>query len=191
MNSDRGPRWLTDLFVVVFFVTLAFAQNQPAKREVQPSKKFVFSGSVSEADCRELPAPSFDIRASGPRWNTADRLLIACLPIGGKDHPSLALSLTFVITEPSPSTPDYRTYPFRWGNSIRSKSVVPMVGEFTKDPDRCSRFASLFTAKISRDVTSTTEHLSNSPHWSVGCNGDDLWGMSMEIELSGKYPDSL
>jgi hypothetical protein len=179
------------LFVLVFSATLAVAQNQSATKEVQPFKKFVFSGPVSEADCRELPASSFDIRASGPRWNTADRLLIACLPIGDKDHPSFTLRLTFVITEPSPSTPEYRTYPFRWGNSKSPKSLDPMVGEFTKDHDRCSRFAALFTAKISKDVTSTTERLRNSPHWSVSCNGDDLWGTSMEIELVGKYPDSL
>ena len=47
------------------------------------------------------------------------------------------------------------------------------------------------TAKVSKDLTSTTEHLRTSPHWSVSSNGDDLWGTSMEFELLGKYPDSL
>jgi hypothetical protein len=179
-----------DLFVLVFLATLAVAQDQSLTREVQPPMKFVFSGPVSEADCRELPTPSFDIRASGPRWKTADRLLIDCLPIGDKKA-SLTLSLTFVITEPSPPTPEYRTYSFRWGNSKNPKLLDPRMGEFTKDHDRCSRFAALFTAKISKDVTSTTEHLRSSPHWSVSCNGDDLWGTSMEVQLLGKYPDSL
>jgi hypothetical protein len=181
----------TGLFVVVFLATLAVAQNEPAAKEVHPSKNFFFSGTVREADCRELPASSFEVRASGPRWTTLDRLLIACLPVGDKDDPSFTLRLTFVITEPSPPTPEYRTYSFRWGNSKNPKSVDPMLGEFTKDPNRCLRFAALFTAKVSKDVSSTTEHLSNSPHWSVSCNGDDLWGMSMEVELVGKYPDSL
>jgi len=173
--------------------TFAAAQDQSLTKEVQPPKNFVFSGPVTEADCRELPTPSFEVRASGPRWKTADRLLIDCLPTKNEDH-SAILTLTFVITEPPPPPPDFgnRAYTFRWGASINSKRPpIPMLGEFTKDPDRCTRFAALFTAKVSKDVTTTNEPLRTSPHWSVSCNGDDLWGVSMEFEFLGKYPESL
>lgn len=173
--------------------TFAAAQEQSLPKEIDPPKKFVFSGPVTEADCRELPTPSFEVRASGPRWKTADRLLIDCLHTKKEDH-SAILTLTFVITEPPPPPSDFgnRAYSFRWGASINPKRPPnPMLGEFSKDPDRCARFVALFTSRVSKDVTSTNEHLRTSPRWSVSCNGDDLWGMSMEFELLGKYPESL
>lgn len=181
------------LVFCAFLPTFAATQDQSFTQQVQPPKKFIFSGPVTEADCRELPTPSFEIRASGPRWKTADRLLIDCVPTQKKDH-SAILTLTSVITEPPPPPPDFgnRAYNFRWGESkTPTRPPNPMLGEFTKDPERCTRFAALFTEKVSKDFTSTTEHLRTSPRWSVSCNGDDLWGMSMEFELLGKYPVSF
>ena len=99
------------------------------------------------------------------------------------------LTLTFVITEPPSPPPDFgnRAYTSRWGAPLNPKHPPnPMLGEFTNDPDRCTRFIALFTSKVSKDVTSTNEHLGTSPRWSVSCNRDDLWGMSMEFELLGK-----
>jgi hypothetical protein len=171
----------------------AFApgQDQSVTKEDPSPKKFVFSGAVTEADCLDLPISSFEVRPSNARAGTTNRLVIDCLPTQDQKN-VFTLTLTFLITEGPPSSPDLhdRSYYFRWGESKASKQL-PMVGEFTKDENRCVRFASLFTTKVSRDATSTTEHLPTSPHWSVSCNGDDLWGTSMEFELRGRFPDRL
>ncbi|MGA3091105.1 MAG: hypothetical protein ABSD75_21055 [Terriglobales bacterium] len=188
----RKPTFQFLLAFCSLLPTFAAAQNQPLPQEIDPPKKFVFSGPVTEADCRDLPTASFEVRASGPRWKTADRLLIDCLPTKKKGY-SAILTLTFVITEHLPPLSDFnRAYSFRWGESVNPKrSPNPMLGQFTKDPDRCNSFVALFTSRVSKDVTSTNQHLRTSPRWSVSCNGDDLWGMSMEFELVGKYPESL
>jgi hypothetical protein len=65
-----------DLFVLLFLATLTVAQNQPLTEELQPPKKCVFSGPVTEADCRELPTP---LSTSAPRVR-AGRLPTACHP---------------------------------------------------------------------------------------------------------------
>jgi len=72
----------THLLVLLFLVPLAIAQNQSLTKEGQLPKKFVFSSPVTEADCRELPTSSFDVRASGPRWDGRDSR--SCSPM---DHP--------------------------------------------------------------------------------------------------------
>lgn len=184
-----------DTLILLALWTLlpAFAtgQDQSLTKEAQSPKKFVFSGAVTEADCLSLPTSSFEVYPSLDRAGTADRLVIDCLPTQDQKN-VFTLTLTFLITEPPPASPDLhnRTYYFRWGESKASKQN-PMVGEFTKDENRCVRFASLFTTKVSRDTTSTTEQLLTTPHWSVSCNGDDRWGTSMEFELRGRFPDSL
>lgn len=172
--------------------SISSGQDQSLTKEVQPPKKFVFSGAVTEADCLDLPISTFEVSPSnGPPEGTTNRLVIDCLPAQDQNN-FFALTLTFLITEPPPSSPDLhnRTHWFRWGESKASKQL-PMVGEFTRDKNRCVRFASLFTTKVSKDATSTTEQLLTSPHWSVSCSGDDLWGTSMEFKLSGRFPDSL
>jgi TonB family protein len=182
-----------DTLILLALWTLlpAFAtgQDQSLTKEVQSPKKFVFSGAVTEADCLDLPTSSFEVSPSnGPQGGTTNRLVIDCLPTQDQKN-VFTLTLTFLITEAPPASPDLgnRSYYFRWGESKASKQL-PMVGEFTKDENRCVRFASLFTTKVSRDAASTTEHLLTSPRWSVSCNGDDLWGTSMEFELRGRFP---
>ena len=161
-------------------------------REVQPPKKFAFSGTVTESDCHSLPARSFEIRPAGPRWKTADRLLIECIPDRTKSG-SFTLTLTFTITDPPPPPPDYgnREYDFRSGAAIVPRNPSRLRGEFTDDFERCTRFATLFKEKVSQDVVSTSEHLRSSPHWSAEWAGEDQWGVAMELTLSGKFPESL
>jgi len=49
----------THSFVLMFFATLAVARNQSLTTEVQPPRKFVFSGPVAEAGCPRSPQSIF------------------------------------------------------------------------------------------------------------------------------------
>ena len=147
---------------------LAPAQNQPAT-------EYVVSGFADEAACHKLPVPSFSILPSGDRSGTKDRLVVKCIPG--------LLSLTFTIDTKVPSAFDQNIYTFRWGESKVAGHALP-EGQFTHNEKLCAALTDLFYSTFSNLATPSPEPALEPRHWSATCNPDDLWGTSMEIELS-------
>ncbi len=173
----------------ILFAACALLQSFSSAQD-RPQRKYVFSGAVTEVECSKLPALSFNIKPPGDRGKTEDRLTVQCVP-RKQDH-SAMLSLTFTLAEQPPSSADIyeRRYSFRWGE-LKDSRAAGLDGQFTKDPKLCTSLADLFGSKVSKTITSTSEHLPRSPQWSAGCFGDARWGTSMEIVLIGKFPESL
>jgi len=77
----RKPTFQFLLAFCSLLPTFAAAQNQPLPQEIDPPKKFVFSGPVTEADCRDLPLP---LSKSAPQDHAGrlptDCSLTACPP---------------------------------------------------------------------------------------------------------------
>jgi len=153
-----------------FVLVAAFA---PAQQ--QPTKEFIFSGASFEGTCQKLPQPSFTIGPSGNRGATKDRLTVKCV--------SSLLSFTFTIDASVPSAFDQNIYTFRWGES-KTPGHAGLGGQFTRNEKLCKELADLFYSTLSTVPTSSSEPALAAMHWSATCNGDDLWGMSMEIEAS-------
>jgi hypothetical protein len=165
------------------------APREFPRRQDLPRRTYVFSGAVMQADCEKLPALSFNIRPSMDRADTQDSLTVQCVP--KKDH-SATLNLIFTITQQAPSTPDRyeRRYSFRWGQWKESRGGTSLE-QFNRKGEQCKALTDLFKAKVSTTISSTSEHLRQSPQWSVGCWDDAMWGTSMEMYLTGKFHESL
>jgi hypothetical protein len=160
----------------------AFSQDQ-AKRE------YVFRGTVSAAECRELPARRFDIGPSMDRANSQDRLMVQCEP-GNSDKPG-SLSLTFTLVGAlQPNDNNTTQYSFRWGRDVGAQRYST-VGQFTRDAQKCTTLVALFQSKVSRTAASASVNIRESPQWTASCNPDDQWGTSMEIVLTGKIGENL
>lgn len=169
--------------VFVLLVTAASAQNGS-------QKQLVFSGVITEAQCREFPSADFDIEPSGDRSNSKDLLNIRC---GLTGHSPLALTLTFTIDLDGPSGPRSvrgEVFSFRWGKSMNGTSPA-FTGQFTHDPDLCSRLAGLLNSRVLKLMPETSARVHQIPDLSSSCNGDDFWGTSMEIVLTADYSDSM
>lgn len=148
-----------------------------AAAQQQPVKEIVFSGVASEAMCRKLPQPSFTIGPSGDRWATKDRLTVKCNPL------LLSLTFTFTIDGSVPSAFDQNIYTFRWGES-KMRGHTGLDGQFTHHEKLCDEVRDLFYSVISATPISSSDPALAAMHWSATCNGDDMWGTSMEIEAS-------
>ena len=160
----------------------AFAQDQP-KRE------YMFRGTVSEAECRALPARRFDIGPSMDRANSQDHLTVQCDP-GDSEKPG-SLSLTFTLVgEIQPNDNNTKQYSFRWGQDFGAEHYST-IGQFTKDAEKCTTLVALFQSKVSKTAASASVNIRESPQWTASCNPDDHWGTSMEIVLTGKIGASL
>jgi hypothetical protein len=153
-----------------------------------PRRVLTFSGTVSEAECADLPMSSFVIGPSGDRYKSGDRLEIRCVPWQAGHFANL--SLTFIVVgQVLPSPPGgARVYTFRWSKAI-DRPVDRMGGQFSMDPKRCERLASLFASKISTTASLTSPKGEKPPVWSAGCYPDDLWGTSMEFRLATNFQD--
>jgi hypothetical protein len=179
MNPNRLAILLIACALTPGFV---FSQDQ-SKRE------YVFRGTVSEAECRQLPVLRFDIGPSMDRANSLDRLAVQCEP-GDTDKPG-SLSLTFTLVgEIQPNDNNTKQYSFRWGHLVGVQHYST-VGQFTRDAQKCTTLVALFQSKVSKTAASTSVNIRESPQWTASCNPDDQWGTSMEIVLTGKIGESL
>jgi len=180
MLNARSLRIL--LPALILLRCLAPAQNSP-------QREYVFSGNVSEADCREMPTLLFAIGPSMNRAETKDHLTVRY--VRGKGAEPAQLSLTFTIVgEVNLNHGDTRSYSFRWGNAIPPRPSA-MQGQFTKDPKLCTRLVDLFDTRVPKTISTSSENISKSPQWSAGCYGDDFWGTSMEVTITGRIGESL
>lgn len=125
--------------------------------------------------CHRLPAPSFTIGPSGDRSATRDLLTIKCIPG--------LLTFTFSIDPSVPSAYDQNIHTFRWADS-KEPGHTGFGGQFTNHEKLCAELADLFYSILSSAPGSASDPALMPMHWSATCNMDDLWGMTMEIELS-------
>ncbi len=145
----------------------------------EPSRSYIFSGRATEADCAQLPAPSFQVLPSHDRSGTSDRLIIEC--VGGKGG-SKRVQLTFVLRDavalPRPVT---GTYSFRWGAKAvpEGDGKNPLTGEFTGDRPKCERILKFFSTHATAPSIA-----SQKVSWSGGCYGEAHWGVVMELSLT-------
>jgi hypothetical protein len=139
-----------------------------------PSRSYVFTGSVTQAECGMLPSRSFEIPPSLGRYGTQDRLAIACLP--GKDG-NYRLTMKFTLTDGAiPDTKTVaRSYSFRWGAKVATgkTSTNHLTGEFTNNEDKCDR-----VLKMLQDRAAVPDSDAKVA-WSGACYGDARWGTSM------------
>ena len=174
--------------LAILLIACALAPGFAFSQDRQ-EREYVFRGTISEAECRDLPALQFDIPPSMDRANSKDHLTVRCVP--GKEDKAGLLSLIFIIaSDKNRNTSDTRQYSFRWGQDVGANRYST-VGQFTRDAQKCTTFVALFQSKISKTAASASVNIRESPQWAASCNPDDHWGTSMEIVLSGKIGESL
>jgi hypothetical protein len=167
--------------VLVLLASVGNAQNGDHRR-------LVLSAPVSEANCQEFPVGNFDIEPSMDRSDSGDRLNVRCGSIA-RGVPELTLTFTFDDSTSGPKGPQGQVFRFHWSRPVVAASTA-LTGQFTRNPDLCSRLARLLNSKTFRllPVYSTTVH--RVPEMSATCNPDDFWGLSMEIELTADFVGS-
>jgi hypothetical protein len=177
-------RKIVVLNVVVFVLLTAAVRGQNG-----PQKQLVFSGVISETQCREFPSADFDLGPAGDRWKSKDLLNVRC---GWKGHSPLALTLTFTFDVNLPSGSKGvlgEVFRFYWGKSIKAP-LHAFDGQFTHNPDLCSRLAGMLNSKILRFVPEDSAPVRRDPEFSSSCEGEDVWGTVLEIELTADFVDS-
>lgn len=144
-----------------------------ARAQNSPRLQLVFSAPVTEAQCREFPAEDFDIGPSGDRGNSKDLLNVRCESIA---RGPFVLTLTFSIDTdgPSPTGTRGKVFSFRWGKSMNTSSPA-FTGQFTRNPDVCSRLAGLLNSKVLKWMPAASARVHQPPELSSSCNPDDLW----------------
>ena len=171
-----------NMVAFVLLVTVAKAQNGP-------QKQLVFSGVITEGQCREFPSADFDLGPAGDRWKSKDRLNVRC---GVKGRSPLALTLTFTFEVNAPTGPRGvrgEVFRFYWGKSINAPSRA-FTGQFTHNPDLCSRLTGLLNSTVLRFIPEDSARVHRVPELSSSCEGEDMWGTVLEIMLISDFADS-
>lgn len=180
MLSRPGAKVIVDMMACVLLATVARAQDSL-------HRQLVFSAPVTQAQCHQFPLEDFDIGPSGDRANSKDLLNVRCEP---RAHGPFALTLTFTFDTNGPSGPRGvrgQVFSFRWGKSMNGPSPA-FSGQFTHNTDLCSRLTGLLNSKVLK--WRARREFTRPPELTSSCNPDDVWGTSMEIELTADFPGS-
>jgi hypothetical protein len=159
-----------------------------AKAQNSPQRQLVFSTLVTEPQCREFPLEDFEIGPSLDRTNSKDLLNVRCESIA---RGQFALTLTFTIDTNRPSPPRGvrgEVFSFRWGKSMNTPSPA-FTGQFTRNPDLCSRLAGLFNSRVLKWMPVASARVDQPPEVSSSCNPDDVWTTSLEIVLTADFSE--
>ncbi len=179
---DRAHLWVL-LASCIPPLSVASAQDQQ-------QKEYVFSGIVTDADCRELPASSFTIGPSGDRGESKDHLTVRCITREEGHSGMLSLTFTLDMQETLSVYSLSKIYSFRWGEA-KGPQAKTFHGQFTYDSKLCDALADLFNSKVTKRNNPSSEPTNRSSEWSAGCYGDDARGTSMEIVLTTRSPEGL